>query len=182
MNYSNTYTIQFAGLPEGFHNYEFDVKVDFFRTYYEKNELLDAKLKVTINAEKSAYMLKVYLHCTGWIMVSCDRCLEPCKFDIKSSNVLVFSSIPVNEIALRDCGDIEYFEVSEHQEFITLDNHIYDFVMLSLPMRRVHDDFDLDQTHCNKDIIKLISTNQSHQYTDPRWAVLEKLKHEQSKN
>lgn len=182
MNNSAVFPIQYAGLPEGHHVYRFDVPLSFFHEYYEQNELLDAHITADVDVEKSPSLMQVELRCSGWVTVACDRCLDPCRFEVHTYNKLIFSSVPAQESEYASRTDVEYFEVSQQQEFISLDSHVYDFVMLSLPMRRVHDDFDLEKTQCNKEVIRYITIEKTHQSVDPRWAILEKFKQANSEN
>jgi uncharacterized metal-binding protein YceD (DUF177 family) len=53
---------------------------------------------------------------------------------------------------------------------------IYEFIHLSLPVRRVHPDNEQGESTCDPEVIRLLEEKQPSSEPDPRWEALAKLK------
>ena len=82
MGWSSKYNIEFKGLKEGLHDYEFEIDSKFFEHFDES--LVDVgEVQVKVRLEKRSAFLKLSFEFGGWVELICDRCLEPYNQDIK---------------------------------------------------------------------------------------------------
>jgi uncharacterized metal-binding protein YceD (DUF177 family) len=74
-------------------------------------------------------------------------------------------------------ADIIYLSVDEYE--LDLRQHLYEFIHLALPIRRVHQPDENGKVGCNPEMIKrlneLIINEEKQNNTDPRWDELKKL-------
>ncbi len=168
------FSIRFAGLPEGMHAFDFELNRDFFTEYYSENEFSDALVSVHIDAERTSTVLILDLQISGFVTVECDRCLDPCQVDIETDQTLIFSSAGEHHYPVKD--DDSIVEISAETDEVILNSYLYDFVLLALPLRRVHDELDPEHSACNREMLERIDNLQIKHTDDPRWEKLKKLK------
>ena len=146
--------IEIKGLPDGEHEYQFDIDGSFFEAY-ESDIISDADLKVNALLSKGKGRMSMRVDINGDVTVRCDRCLADLKLPVNVSVPfsIVFSSF------------VEGEETDENDEVLVLDNStayidlaqiIYDYVNISLPLRKVHPDGECDPEMMEKmkDILK----------------------------
>ncbi len=174
-NTESAYKIKYSGLPVGKHKFDFIIHNDFFTDYSNKTEFIDAHINVHVNAERMLSKLILHLFISGKITVECDRCLEPCDINIDTEKKLIFSS--EKEGLNNSSNDDINIEISYNTEYIILDGFLYDFIVLSMPLRRVHDELEDNSSACNHQMISILQklkpnktkTNLSH------WDILKNI-------
>lgn len=168
------YTIRFAGLADGSQVFDFIIHKDFFMNYYPDTEILDSDVKVHIIADKTPVMLILEMNISGKITVECDRCLDPCEVPVKTSKTVIFTSSGNDDGRRKE--DDSIVSVNAETESILLDEYLYDFTILALPLRRVHDELDGKNSRCNQEMLERIKGQRVILKEDPRWEKLKNLK------
>lgn len=158
MSGKGTFFINITSLSEGEHAFAFDIGKDFFYKIYPDTEILDANLKVHITLNYLNKIFNFKLNFDGTLDFECDRCLNTCTLDVDINKNLIFSVETGKSAELNT--ETEVIFIDESTEFINLDEYFYDFVILSLPIRKVHDDLDLPESKCNPDVLNKISNIQ----------------------
>jgi len=77
------FTIQFVGLKEGEHKFEYKIDKKFFE-HFEYDEFNDVKLNVNVILNKKTTLLELHFKVFGTINVFCDLTNEP--YDQKIDN------------------------------------------------------------------------------------------------
>jgi len=168
------FSIRYAGLADGSHSFDFAPDKTFFTEYFPETDILDSKIAIHIDADKQTGMLITNMTLSGAVTVECDRCLDPCQVELNAQQTLIFSSSINNTFSKKEEDSV--IEIGEVSENVILDNHIYDFVILSLPLRRVHDDLEGPDSQCNQDVLKELDQLSATVAPDPRWEKLNELK------
>lgn len=168
------YSIRYAGLPEGMHAFDFELKREFFTEYYLENDFSDAHIFIHIDAERTASMLVLEIQISGSVTVECDRCLDPCQVTVSATQTLIFSSAGEHHLPQKD--DDSIVEIHAETDEVPIDSYLYDFVLLALPLRRVHDELDPEHSACNREMLERIDNLQIIHTDDPRWETLKKIK------
>jgi len=161
------YTIQFEGLKQGTHFFEFTVD----NTFFEEFDCFDfefSSFKVNLEFVKQSTMLLLKFEFDGFISVPCDRCLDEVDVDVEGDETLVVKF-----------GNEDYDETEEilvlpiHEYEINVAEYIYEYIRVAIPQKRVH-----DEGECNQDVIKeLEKVEQKEQKDiDPRWSSLKDIK------
>lgn len=170
---SGQYTIPISGLKVGYHTFEFSIDDTFFEQF-EESEIKKGSLSVFIESEKSASFIDMAIAIKGYVEVPCDRCLEPFNQLIDCENDLL--------LKFGDGGeddDPDIFAISKDDSEFDLSQILYEYVILALPIQRIHPDDEDGNSTCNLDMLKKLSEHMidsEENISDPRWDALKKLK------
>jgi uncharacterized metal-binding protein YceD (DUF177 family) len=168
MDWKKEYDIEFRGLKEGLHKFEFSVQDRFFE-HFEHGLVRVGKVLVKVQLEKRSTFLKLYLNLKGWVELTCDRCLESYRQQIKNKGDLIV------KFGENETDDDEIFWVSPEDHRINLAQLIYEYIVLSIPIKQVHPDAK-GVSGCNADMLAALKRYEKietdEEYTDPRWSQL----------
>ena len=174
MNYLSEYTLPFSGLSEGKHQFDFTVNDRFFAEF-ETSEVEKGELRVLVELEKRSTYLSLSFSISGVVELICDRCLENFIFPVESHRKLL---VKFSEKPVEDEAELIYLHPNDFQ--VEIAQYIYEFVILSLPIRRVHPDGDNGESLCDPVMIKKLEELRYHgsnldEPDDPRWNELRKI-------
>ena len=173
MKSKDSFIIPFAGLKQGQHNFSFSIENKFFKSL-GYNEFNDVKLIAQIELLKKTTFLELIFFITGKVSVFCDISIEPFDLEINSeSNFIVkFSNSSENF-----SDEIIFLPIGSHEIDVT--NHLYETIILSLPIRKIHPKVK-DGTLENEITIKLRELEPKFEKqsfeNDSRWDKLKDLK------
>ena len=112
----------------------------------------------------------------GTVKTTCDRCLELLELEIHDSPELYINFREITS-DITDIDDTMILARSEDK--IDLSKHFYDYIVINLPIQKVHPLDKNGKSTCNPDMIKKLETYLSqdtkNQDTDPRWDKLKNL-------
>lgn len=169
MKVSKEFLIQFAGLKQGKHQFEFDVNKAFFDDF-EFDEYNDVNIKVNLVLEKKSTMLELSFKHKGTINVPCDLTNENFDLPVKGKlNLIVKFGEEYND-------ENDEMLVLPHGEYqIDISQYIYEMIVLSVPSKRVHP--GIKDGTLNAEILNKLEelAPKEEQNTDPRWDELKKL-------
>lgn len=124
------FEIPIKGLKSGRSTFQWHADGDFFGIF-ENTEILGAELDVEIVVDYDGYSIEVEGKIDGEVTVACDRCLEDLVIPVHTS----FEDDEFDGVAVLD-----------------LKQDVYDFVCISLPMQKVHNDGE-----CNEETVKYLN-------------------------
>ena len=142
--------IPIKGLPFGESSFRFEIGEPFFQAF-ENTQIKDADCSVRVTVIRHQTLLEVVCAVTGFVVVECDRCLEDLtlKVDIEPRLTVGFGSVDVDD----DTESDEDIVVVDHtQRDLDLDQFVYDYVCLSLPLVKVH-----PEGKCNPEMLRYLS-------------------------
>lgn len=171
MGWRLKYDVEFKGLKEGLHEFEFEVQDTFFE-HYEQGLVTKGDIRVNVTLEKRSLFMKLFFDVDGYAELVCDRCLEYYPQKVKSRYEL-FVKFGYNE---SDDDKIIWVLPEEHK--INLAQLIYEYIVLSLPLKQVHPDIGDGVSGCNPEMLKKLELHRLREEekdtTDPRWSALKK--------
>lgn len=152
MGHLTDFSIPFKGLKQGKHELQLEITDRFFSDY-EESEITKGKLVANVVLEKTSTFLKLDVHVIGEVEVTCDRCLEQfnAKVDTNGALYVKFSERETNE---SEDDDIIFLLPSESE--FDLKQPLYDWICLSLPVRRVHPNDKKGKPLCNPEMLKCL--------------------------
>lgn len=160
------YIIKFEGLKQGTHFYEFDVDTKFFEEF-DCDEFNKATINVDLEFEKQSTMMLLNFDFYGTVTVPCDRCLDEVDVDVAGEEKLIlkFGSESYQETE-------EIIILPDNAFEINLAANIYEFIMVNIPQKRVH-----DEGLCNQDVIDELNKIEEKEDNeiDPRWSTLKDI-------
>lgn len=169
MNSLKIFDIAYKGLALGQHIFHYSVEKDFFSSF-ENTDILDAKVDIDLVLNRKETLMQLAFNCKGSLQVECDRCLDPLALPVEFSEHLI---VKLEENQGPEDEGIVFLPEGETK--INVAEYIYEFIVLSLPLRRVHANTEEGVSTCNAEIIDKLDhmTVSSHQ--DPRWEELKKI-------
>lgn len=174
MNYLSQYTLPFSGLSEGKHQFEFSINDRFFAEF-ENSEVEKGELEIHVELEKRSTYLALTFSINGKVELICDRCLENFMHPLESQRKLL---VKFSEKPVEDEAEMIFLHPTAFQ--VDIAQFIYEFVILSLPIRRIHPDDENGESLCDPVMMKKLDELRYHGNTldepdDPRWNELRKI-------
>ena len=169
MGWRSKYDVEFRGLKEGLHEFEFEVQDTFFE-HFDQALVSKGKVSIKVILEKRSSFLKLYFRLSGWLELTCDRCLELYHQNIKHKSE-IFVKFGENEYE-----DDEIVWISPEEHKLNLAQLIYEYIVLSMPLKHVHPDNKTGQSGCNREMLEKLEnlkiSEDENKEADPRWAAL----------
>jgi uncharacterized metal-binding protein YceD (DUF177 family) len=161
--------VQFEGLKEGLHHFDFEVSDAFFSEF--EGSLIDqANVKVAVALDKKSNMMLLDMHFAGEVSTECDLCGDPLavELDFDRSVIVKFGDNP-------DDSTDELVFIPHTAYELDMAPLIYEYLVLAMPLRNVH-----PKGKCNAEALNLLATLtvRKDDDIDPRWSELNKLKNE----
>ena len=166
--------IPFVALPVGKYVYNYEIGNSFFEEI-EYSEIKKGSLIVTLTLNKQSMMLVLHFSLRGTVNVPCDRCNEDFDLELESNHEL---GIKIGEDGVLD-DDVVTISINETELHVA--EYIYEYILLSLPIKRVHPNNKKGYPTCNKAAMKIynkyVKTEEEEiKSIDPRWSELTRLK------
>ena len=166
------FDIQFVGLKEGIHLFEYEINNTFFNVF-NFDEFESSSIKISLNFIKKSTLLELTFTANGFVEVPCDVSNELYKQDVQAVLPLVVNFGP----EFNDENEEILILPHEAYEF-NVAQFIYEMIVLSVPNKRVHPKV-LDGTMDSEALKKLreleIKEVKTVEETDPRWDKLKNL-------
>lgn len=174
MGWRTKYDIEFKGLKEGLHEFEYEIEDKFFE-HFDKELVSVGDLDVKVELEKRNTFMKLYFDINGWLELTCDRCLDNYRQEIIQQNELF---VKFDENNYEDDDEVIWLLPEEHK--INVAQLIYEYIVLGIPLKHVHPDNKNGENGCDIEMIKRLDNHIQHEEEekdiDPRWEALKKLK------
>ncbi|MDP9230882.1 MAG: DUF177 domain-containing protein [Bacteroidota bacterium] len=177
MSHRRDFEIAFVGLKPGIHEYPFGITDKFFETFQQQDfHNCDAIVKLTLDKKTSFLLLKFEIG--GSLEVTCDRCNNNLPLQLWDEFNMTVKMVDNPKLmnGREDDPDIHY--IAHSDSYINVENWIYEFINLSIPMHKTCNYEEMDGPFCNKaalDILKKLDVEKEKQ-ENPIWKGLEKFK------
>ena len=127
------FQISFSGLKLGAHRFDFQIEDSFFQLY-DYAEIDSGQINAIILLQKKSNLLELEFQVKGNVTLACDTCTEDYTQSIESNFKQIVKFSDVTE--LEETDEIIILPTNEHT--LKLAHHLYEFIHLSLPSRRIH--------------------------------------------
>jgi uncharacterized protein len=176
------YEIGIAKLPNKKHLYEFAMDDSFF-DLFGKEIILGGNLQAKVELDKSETLLMLHFDIKGHVRLTCDRSLEEFDHPVDVEEVFRMRFGP-EDMELDD----DLWQITPETQSINVAQHLYDFIVLSLPMKKLHPRFveELEANEDDEQDILIYSSGKAGDAgddakgdddddIDPRWDALKNL-------
>jgi len=167
------YKIPFRGLENGKHQYEFNIDNKFFEGFPE-GDISKGNLIAKVELIKRSTGVESFFDVSGKVTLPCDRCLDDLEVPIEFQGKLFFEFGHESE----EVSD-ELVMLSPSDHYLELDLYIYEYIILSLPIQKIHSDDEDGNSLCNAEMLSklnsMIVNNDDDEIDDPRWDKLRDL-------
>jgi uncharacterized metal-binding protein YceD (DUF177 family) len=166
------FNIQFVGLKEGKHLFEYIIDNTFFEAF-NYNEFFNSSIKVELDFVKKSTLFELTFTFKGTVNLPCDTTNEPFDQPIETSSYLVVN------FGQEFNDENEDLLIIPHEAYqFSVAQYIYETIVLSIPTKRIHPKV-LDGTMQSEALDKLkelrIKEVKTVEKTDPRWDKLKNL-------
>ena len=177
MKHNREYEIAWQGLKPGVHTFQYELNDKFIDERKEDKDFKDLDAQVTLTFDKKTNFFLCHFDVDGSVTVACDRCGDDFKLRLWDEFDLVIKLTGEETDEIDDEADVIFIPRSE--TVIDISSWLYEFVMLSIPLQRVHPDKEDGKPGCNPEALKLLDQLSEHGHEEPKndiWKGLEALK------
>jgi len=161
------FELLYGNLSIGRHNFEFQLESEFFKNG-GANLVEGGDVSVLLIVDRTNSHMDLEFTLKGTLLTSCDKCLSELVYPVDNTYYL---HVKFAENSRLDGDEIVYLSFNEYK--LDLESHLYDFALLSLPMRRICAD-SINRESCEADVLdKMIDPKTESPDVHPE---LEKLK------
>ncbi len=163
------YKVRLGGSDE---TVEFTLGNSFFVSN-ENSEWGGGEIQVSVLMTKTHGLISLEFHLRGTLKVICDRCLEFYPETVESRQTLF---VKFGE----ETGEISenVIVLSREEHHLDISPFLNEFLILALPLKKVHADNDDGSSGCKETMIKKLKEHliqEVEDVIDPRWDELKKL-------
>lgn len=162
--------INISNLQDGDHVFNFiispaEINIDLV-------EVIDNVI-VRANLYKSINQFSINIKIKGMFRLECDRCLMDYNYNFDKMFDLIYKFDYEGKKIGDSNDDIKF--IPPKTNFIDLKEDVRDYILLSIPMRKVPDEKEGICTYCNKDINDMLNVTRREEL-NPIWEKLIKAK------
>jgi uncharacterized metal-binding protein YceD (DUF177 family) len=177
MIHSREYEIAYVGLKPGVHEYHYVINDKFFEAYQEQ-DFTNCNANIRLALEKNSSFMMLKFEVGGTVEVICDRCGNNLPLELWDEFNIVVKLVedPAGMNEAEEDPDVYY--ISRHDSHLHLEDWIYEFINLSIPMQKMCNDEEMNGPHCNKAVLEMLKKMdvENKKSDNPLWKGLEKFK------
>lgn len=153
MKHNREFEIAWLGLKIGAHVYEFSIGDEFMRERGAPAETHDWAAQVKLTFDRQSSFFRLHFDVSGSVTVPCDRCGDDFTLQLWDEATLLVKLTGEDDEAEDANEEADVAFVSRQETVLDISGWVYEFVMLSLPIQKVHPD-----GACNPEALKLLSS------------------------
>tara|TARA_B100001996_G_C18474110_1_gene521157 strand:- start:67 stop:573 length:507 start_codon:yes stop_codon:yes gene_type:complete len=162
----NHYNINLKSLSEK-DNFSFDFSKELFSYYDKENDLKSPNGTCNIQINKRDGFIEMHFNLIGNVILNCDRSLKEFNFKINKIKKIIIKFEKIND----EIND-EIVFVKQNTDVINVSKFIYEFFLLSIPLKRIHPSLVNEN---NIDNFVFSTKKKKENRIDPRFKKLKKL-------
>jgi uncharacterized metal-binding protein YceD (DUF177 family) len=169
---NSEYVIRFSELKDDTETFEFLLGDSFFQAF-KSNDWENGFVEATVTVVKRPDGITIDLKMNGELTVTCDRCLDTFQLPVDFLQRLYVQYGQEPEEL-----DDNIVVVAREDNQIDLASFFYEYLVLSIPVKRVHPVNSSGNSGCNKEMLEKLEEHiidKNIEKGDPRWDDLKKL-------
>ncbi|RYZ53968.1 MAG: DUF177 domain-containing protein [Sphingobacteriales bacterium] len=179
MKHSREFEIAWQGLKPGIHTFQYELGDRFMQEHGENEQDykdLQAVIKVSFDKQTNFFML--HFDVDGHMVVPCDRCGDEFKLRLWDEFDLLIKLSGEDAEPIDEESDVVF--IPRNETVIDIGNWLYEFVLLSIPLQRIHPEAEEGKPGCNPQALNLLNQlaepEHEKEETNSIWKGLEALK------
>lgn len=145
--FERTYSVEIPKLKKGENFLDFEISRSFFE-HFEYSPVKDGEIKVQGLITKYNTHLDCVFDFDGYIMLECDRCLEPYTHHFKSQRRVNYTFGTPDENQSE-----EVVVIDKDEPILDLSGDFYEWINLEAPLRRIPD----PKVHtCSEEVLNIL--------------------------
>lgn len=171
------FEIAWQGLKPGVSNFEYDINDNFFEPEDAERDFKDLDALITLKFDKKNNFFLCHFDIDGSVTVPCDRCGDDFKLRLWDEFDLLIKLTGTEDAEEID-EDADVVFIPRSETVIDIRDWLYEFLMLSIPLHRVHPTKADGTEGCNPETLKLLNklAKQEEEKKSDIWKGLEDLK------
>lgn len=147
------YKIELRGLEQGLTTFDYVLDDTFFKLINdEDSDVRKGNVNVVLNIERVGNVFNMTFNLNGSVIIPCDRCLDDIIMPIETTNKLI---VKFGDKYSEESEEIVV--VPESEGIINVSWFLYEFIVLSLPMKHVH-----PSGQCNKTVMSKLKKHKAY--------------------
>jgi DUF177 domain-containing protein len=165
------YAIPISGLKIGVHEFDYVVDWRFFEQF-EGSLVKQGHFDVKVLLDKQLDHWVVTFDIQGSLDTECDRCLAPISLPIGDVNTVI---VKYDEGDSSSVGNEDMIYVSRDMHTWNIASLIHEFILLSVPIKRVYD-CEREMTRpCDMIMLKRLTGEEETGGDNPTWDLLKQI-------
>ena len=172
------FEIAFVGLKPGIHEFTYIVDDKFFAET-ENREFSNCSAVIKLQLDKKTSFMLLKFEVGGKADVTCDRCGNMLKQDLWDEFNMLVKMVDNPEEMNQQEADPDVFYISRTESHLYLNDWIYEFVSLSIPMQKMCTEAEMGGPQCNLEVLeklKGLEVNTEGTESNELWKGLEKFR------
>lgn len=172
------FEIAWQGLKPGESVFEYDINDKFFTNEDPERDFEDLDAQITMRFDKKNNFFLCHFDIDGSVTVPCDRCGDMFKLRLWDEFDLMIKLMGTEDSEETD-EDADVVYIPRSETVINFREWIYEFLMLSIPLQRIHPEKADGTEGCNPETLKLLNKLAAPPEDEPKtdiWKGLEALK------
>lgn len=173
------YDIAFVGLKPGVHEFHYEISDKFFAAF-QQQDFRHCLAKIKLQLEKQTSFMLLTFEIGGKLEVTCDRCNSDLPLELWDEFTITVKMVEEPELMNEQEEDPDVYYIGRGESHLNVEEWIYEFINLSLPMQKTCRFEKMDGPYCNKTarelLKKLEDTPSPEKKENPIWKGLDKFK------
>jgi uncharacterized metal-binding protein YceD (DUF177 family) len=149
------YEIAFVGLQPGVHEFEYQVKDQFFDTY-QAQEFKNCKATVKLTLEKNPGFMLLKFEVGGSLSASCDRCGNDLLIELWDDFNIIVKLVENPEKMNAEEEDPDIYYIARTEGILDVKDWIFEFINLSVPLQKMCSEEEMGGPLCNKEVLDML--------------------------
>lgn len=179
MVHRRDYDIAFVGLKPGLHEFSYEITDKFFDTF-QQQDFNNCKATVKLLLDKKSSFMLLKFEIGGQLNVFCDRCGSDITLNLWDEFHVIVKMVEEPEAMNDQEDDPDVFYIGRNESHLNIENWIYEFINLSIPMHKTCNYENADGPQCNREALKVLNKmdfeDTKNKPQNPIWKDLEKFK------
>lgn len=180
MKVLRAYSINFASLADGKHEFDYEIDQKFF-DQFEDSFIKKGNVKVNMIMNKSMHCLELDFEVEGVVETVCDICAEDFDLPIVGEEMIIVKMVTEPP---TENNELNVIYISLGETAISVAQMIYELIILSIPIQKTHPRDENDNLTCNPKVLEYLKISEENvaklaeeqKNTNPIWDELKKLK------
>jgi uncharacterized metal-binding protein YceD (DUF177 family) len=183
MKNSRVFEIAWQGLKLGEHELIFDLDDKFLMWKYPETEYKQLNVQIKVTFDKQVNFFMFHFNIDGSLVVPCDRCGEEFELSLWDEfDLLVKLNDVEDEDQIEEEADVVF--ISRSETVLDISDWLYEFLMLSIPLQKIHPQDAKGNDTCNPDVLAFLKQSAEaleQENKNTIWKGLDSIKIEEDK-
>jgi hypothetical protein len=183
MKNSRVFEIAWQGLKLGEHELIYDLDDKFLIWKHPETEYKQLNVQIKVSFDKQVNFFMFHFNIDGSLIVPCDRCGENFELSLWDEfDLLVKLNDAEDEDQIEEEADVVF--ISRSETVLDISDWLYEFLMLSIPLQKIHPQDAKGNETCNLDVLTFLEQSAQaveQQNKNSIWKGLDSIKIEDNK-